>query len=208
MNEDIDQRLRLYVNHYQDYWDEMIPALDAVQASLPHESLGGLQPHEVLFGYPMPMHVDWEARTTDWSQVTPKDKLSREEAQEHVKTLQNYVAAARQAIEKAQQAMIKQANKKRRHPDFDIGDRVFVVKKNWSTTRPSDKLDYPMTRLPYKIIDKIKDNVFKLEVPPGWRATDQFNAERLRLYPDNPLPGQVSENPEGELVGENEEWEV
>ena len=208
MNEYIDQRLRLYVNHYQDDWDEMMPALDAVQASLPHESLGGLQPHEVLFGYPMPMHVDWEARTTDWSQVTPKDKLSREEAQEHVKILQNYVAAARQAIEKAQQAMIKQANKKRRPPDFDIGDRVFVVKKNWSTTRPSDKLDYPMTRLPYKIIDKIKDNVFKLEVPPGWRATDQFNAERLRRYPDNPLPGQVSENPEGELVGENEEWEV
>jgi len=63
-----------------------------------------------------------------------------------------------------------------------------VVRKNWSTTRTSDMLDYPMTRLPSKIIDKIKDNVFKLEVPPGWRTTDQFNAEQLRLYPFNPLP--------------------
>lgn len=208
MNEYIDQRLRLYVNHYQDDWDDMMPALDAVQASLPHESLGGLQPHEVLLGYPMPTHIDWEARTTDWDQVTPKDRLSREEAQNHARILGDYVNAARKAIEHAQQAMIKQANKKRRPVDFDIGDRVFVIKKNWSTTRPSDKLDYPMTRLPYRIISKIKDNVFKLEVPPSWRATHQFNAERLRRYPDDPLPGQASENPEGELVGDEEEWEV
>ena len=65
-----------------------------------------------------------------------------------------------------------------------------------------------MTRLPYGIIGKVKDNVFRIEVPNDWRATDQFNAERLRKYPDNPLPGQASENPEGELVGEDEEWEV
>jgi transposase InsO family protein len=30
MNEYIDQRLRLYVNHYQDNWAQMMPALDAV----------------------------------------------------------------------------------------------------------------------------------------------------------------------------------
>jgi hypothetical protein len=209
MNEYIDQRLRLYVNHYQDDWDDMIPALDAVQASLPHESLGGMQPHEVLFGYPMPMHIDWTERTTNWTDIVPKDKLSREEAQEHVKTLLRYTEAAQSAIQKAQERMIRQANKTRRTPDFDIGDRVFIIKKKgWATTRPSDKLDYPMTRVPYEIVSKVKDNVFKLKVPTGWRATDQFNAERLRRYPDNPLPGQANDNPDGEVLDGEEEWEV
>lgn len=37
-----------------------------------------------------------------------------------------------------------------------------------------------------------------------------FHADRLRKYPNNPLPGQVCVNPEGEAVepGEEEEWEV
>jgi transposase InsO family protein len=209
MNEYIDQRLRPYINHYQDDWDDMMPALDAVQASLPHDSLGGLQPHEVILGYPMPMHFDWAARTTDWSEVEPRDRLSREDAQKHVQHLVRYTEAAREAIKKAQEVMITQANKKRRAPDFGIGDRVFVVKKQgWSTTRPSDKLDFPMTRVPYEIIGKVKDNVFKLKVPDGWRATDQFNAERLRKYPNNPLPGQAPPNPAGDLLDGEEEWEV
>src|ERR1700694_265361 len=141
----------------------MMPALDAVQMGLPHDSLGGLQPHEVLLGYPMPTHFDWEARTKDWKAFAVRDRRSREDAQRHVETLQRYVEAGRAAIAQAQERMVEQANRKRRKPDFDVGDKVFVIKKAWSTTRPSDKLDFPLTRIPYKIISKIKDNVFRLK---------------------------------------------
>jgi hypothetical protein len=53
----------------------------------------------------------------------------------------------------AQERQAKQANKKRREPDFGPGDMVYVIKKTWKTDRPSDKLDYPLAR-PFKI-DKI-----------------------------------------------------
>jgi predicted aspartyl protease len=208
MNQYIDQRLRPYINHYQDNWSDMMPALDAVQISLPHDSLDGLSPHEVLLGYPMPMHIDWASRTTDWSEYSAKDRLSRKDAQKHIETLKGYVEAAREAISQTQGRMVARENRSRRAPDFDIKDRVFVVKKGWSTTRPSDKLDFPLTRLSYEIIGKVKDNVFKLKVPPSWRATDQFNADRLRKFPGNPLPGQANENPAGEDVSGEEEWEV
>jgi hypothetical protein len=85
--------------------------------------------------------------------------------------------------------MRTQANKKRRLPDFDIGDRVFIIKKAWSTTRPSDKLDYVLTRNYYRIKAKVKDNAFELDMPLSWRASSKFNADRLRKYNDNPLPG-------------------
>ncbi|KAK8057123.1 retrovirus polyprotein [Apiospora saccharicola] len=39
INEYLDQRLRPYVNHFQDNWAVALPAMDAVQLSMPHESL-------------------------------------------------------------------------------------------------------------------------------------------------------------------------
>jgi hypothetical protein len=38
INQYLDQRLRPYLNHYQDNWSEALPAMDAVQASTPHDS--------------------------------------------------------------------------------------------------------------------------------------------------------------------------
>jgi len=75
LNQWINQRLRPFVNHYQDNWSRAIPALDAVQASLPHDSTG-LEPHEVLFGFPMPMPFDWESRTKDFADSTQREQLS------------------------------------------------------------------------------------------------------------------------------------
>lgn len=103
--------------------------------------------------------------------------------------------------------MTKQSNKKRRIPDFGVNDSVFVVKKSWSTDRPSDKLDFSLTRCHYKI-KKMSGYSYRLEVPERWRATDVFCADRLRKYPNNPLPGQASENPDAEEIDSHEEWEV
>lgn len=61
LNQYINQRIRPFVSHSQDNWSRAIPALDAVQMCLPHKSTR-FQPHEVLFGFPMPMPFDWEHR--------------------------------------------------------------------------------------------------------------------------------------------------
>ncbi len=38
LNQYIDQRLRPFVNHFQDNWSDLLPAMDFAQAILPHES--------------------------------------------------------------------------------------------------------------------------------------------------------------------------
>ena len=81
-----------------------------------------------------------------------------------------------------------------------MGDRVFIVKKVWSTTRPSDKLDYPLTRQHYRIQRKAGHS-FVLDIPAGWKGTKTFHADRLRLFPNNPLPGQKAPEPPSEAVG-------
>jgi hypothetical protein len=50
MNQYIDQRLRPFVNHFQDNWSELLPMIDYAQATLPHESTG-LAPFQIEFGY-------------------------------------------------------------------------------------------------------------------------------------------------------------
>jgi hypothetical protein len=50
MNQYILQQLRLYVNHYQDNWSELLPMIDYAFAALPHESTG-LTPFTVDEGY-------------------------------------------------------------------------------------------------------------------------------------------------------------
>ena len=42
VNQYIDQRLCPFVNYYQDNWDELLPIVDFVQASLPHEAISQL----------------------------------------------------------------------------------------------------------------------------------------------------------------------
>lgn len=202
MNEYLDQRLRPYVSHYQDDWSERIPAMDHAQAALPHESTG-MSPHEVEMGFPMPFHFDWENRTShkELKELPGREQNLREKAQEHGQKIAEYVNSAKQHLMHTQQRMTDQANKGRRDPDFDIGDYVLILKKRqtWKTDRPSDKLDYPMTQQKFKIIGK-EGNTYTLEVPSTWRASDKYHADRLRKYPNNPLPGQQAENPQGEVI--------
>jgi hypothetical protein len=49
MNRYIDQRLRPFVNFYQDNWSELIPLMDRVQMTLPHSSIG-MTPYRLKFG--------------------------------------------------------------------------------------------------------------------------------------------------------------
>lgn len=204
----IDQRLRMFVNHYQDNWSGAIPALDFTQACLPHDSLDGLSPFEVRTGFAPDLPFDWERQTRREDMGSVQERLSRQEAQRTARTLQGYIDKARAAMQEAQDRMVEQANRHRREPDFGIGDYVFIIKKTWVTDRPSDKLDFPLTRQSYRIVGDGPHHSFELEVPPDWRGCKMFTPDRLRRDPRNPLPGQSPPRPEGELIDDEEEWEV
>ena len=60
MNQYLTQRLRPYVNFYQDNWDELLPIMDRAQVTLPHSSLGDLSPYEVYTGFEARTSFDWD----------------------------------------------------------------------------------------------------------------------------------------------------
>jgi hypothetical protein len=58
MNQYIDQRLRPFINHFQDDWDEPMTMMDYAQASLPSDTTG-FSPIEVELGYTPRASFDW-----------------------------------------------------------------------------------------------------------------------------------------------------
>jgi len=175
LNQWINQRLRPFVSHYQDNWSRAIPALDAVQASLPHDSTG-LEPHEVLFGFPMPMPFDWESRTKDFADSSSRERINRKDAQEAARRIKGYVNYARAMITKAQERQARQANRHRREPDFDVGDCVVILKQSETTSRPSDKLSFPVTQQHYEILERAATGAYRLRVPESWKGSATFTS--------------------------------
>lgn len=141
----------------------------------------------------------------------PVERLNCDDGQKMVKTIKGYIDYARESLAAAQEKQREQANRHRREPDFDVGSCVRIIKKTYSRTTdtPTDKLDFPLTTNAYKIIQK-SNHSYKLELPETWRGARVFHADRLRLHPMNPVPGQAMENPDGEDVrgAGKKEWEV
>jgi hypothetical protein len=183
VNQYFDQRLRPYINYYQDDWDQWVAMFDYQQAALWHETTGQ-SPFLTEKGYEPRTLFDWE---TPVSASTPKEHLNKEEAKALITRLHDSWERARTTMAGSQDRYAKQANKHRRAIDFKVGDKVWVSIKHWKTDRPSRKLANQIDGL-YKILEQVR-HLFKLQLPKSIRVHPIFHADRLRKDPDNPLPG-------------------
>lgn len=199
MNQYLEQRLRPFVNYYQDNWSELLPMMDYAQLTLPHSSIG-MSPFEARNGF--------KARTSfDW--INPSDKpsvLNAEKARQRVQLIHDSWRLARDMMARSQARMIKSANSHRREVDFDVGDCVWLNTKHWNTARPSLKLDNNNSG-PFKIIAR-KGNSFKLQLPASMKIHPVMSPYKLRKDPNDPLPGQVSEPADPVEIAGDIEYEV
>lgn len=203
LNQYIDQRLRPFVNHYQDNWSELLPALDFAQATLPHYSTG-LSPFELEFGYRPRRHWDWSARTR--KDCEPRELMNRKDAANFARRAFAAQEWAKKNLIVAQQRQKNAADRHRREIDFGVGDKVMLSTKGLRCGRPSKKLGHQNIG-PFRIKEKIGHS-FALELPKDMRVHNLFHADRLRKFPGNPLPGQSTDAPEPTIYHSEEEFEV
>ena len=119
MNQYMDQRLRPFVNHYQDDWDELLPMMDYAQFTLLHATTG-LSGFEIVDGYAPRTSFDWQLPKPS----TPREELNQKKAQQIARRMEEALGVAQRNMEKAQERMTTSANRKRRVEDFEVGDYV------------------------------------------------------------------------------------
>jgi transposase InsO family protein len=203
-NQWIDQRLRPFVNTFQDNWSTLIHAVDYTAATLPHDSTG-MSPFMVELGYQPRTDIDWE-RPADKIPVSDHIRKARDDAQDHIKRIHQVWEWCRTGMAKAQEKQQVQANKHRRPVDFKVKDKVWVSTKNWTSERPSRKLGY-QNEGPYEILEKVGHS-YRLKLPDSNHRHDVFAPDLLRKDPGDPLPGQRPDSPLPIVYNQEPEWEV
>ena len=188
LNQYIDQWLRPFVNHFQNNWSDLLPAMDFAQAILPHE-FTEMSPYELKLSQAPRLHFNWK----EWTQFssTVREQLTWEEAQTFAIRTQNAVKWAKSNLERAQNRMTHQANKHWREPDFVVEDWVYVTQKGWITERPSLKLNHQAADS-YRILS-MKGHSYVVNLPKHMKMNNVFHADRLRKASDDPLPEQIQD---------------
>jgi len=113
------------------------------------------------------------------------------------------------AMERVQEMMKKQFDKKRRNPqELQEGEDIWLKAKNIHSNRPSKKLDQKRYG-PFKILKMIGQGTFQLKLLEGWIIHNMFNEDLLTQCRELYYKGQHMElAPPPDIINEEEEYEV
>jgi len=102
----------------------------------------------------------------------------------------------------------EQANKSQiPSPKLEVGDEVWLLRRNVKTTRPSTKLDFKHLGK-FRILQKVSSHAYKLDLAASMKVHLVFHVSLLQPAATDPLPGQVQPAPPPIIVDDEPEWEV
>lgn len=173
-NATLEQYLRMYVSYKQDDWVHFLPfaefAVNNASASSTKES-----PFFVNTG----RHPRFDMSISIDSRSQPAVDFASS-----LTALHSYLKLE---LQRAQDSQAHFYNESRStQTTFDVGDMVFLNRKNISTTRPSLKLDHKKLG-PFKILKNINNRAYQLSLPATWGIHDTFHISLLEKH----LPSQM-----------------
>ena len=166
-NQTLEKFLRNYVNFNQDDWVTYLPMAQFAYNSAVSETTG-LSPFFANYGYqPVAFRVP-EADTVNSHEAIVRAK--------HLVALQENLS---QDIEFNNRKMAYYANKRRgQEPSLKEGDKVYLLRRNIETNRPSDKLDHRKIG-PFEIVKALSHLNYELKLPKGSRLHPVFHVSLL-----------------------------
>jgi hypothetical protein len=183
------------VNYQQDDWLDLLFQVEFAYNNITHASTGIS---------PFFANYDFHPR---FSLEIPRDFVNpsvEERATRLGHVQQNLIAE----LKLTQEWQKKQADCRRKdHPNFKVGNKVWLLRKNIATTRPCAKLDYKRLG-PFKIAKLVGLMACQLELPPQFKIHNVFHVSLLEPYHENPIPERHQEPPALVKIEGQEEFEV
>jgi hypothetical protein len=196
VNQEIEQYLRLFVNHRQNDWVEWLALAEfsynnRIQAST----------HQTPFMLNTGRHPRLGVEPLKDSKVDSVDGF--------LKRMQASRKEAEAALYKAAEDMARFYDQRRGEAvTYKVGDKVWLDGEKLRSDRPSKKLDDKRYG-PFPITEIIGPNAYKLKLPPSMKIHPVFNTVRLRPYTEDSITGRKAPpRPPPVITGDNPEWEV
>jgi hypothetical protein len=195
LNQELEQYLRIFCNYRQNDWADYVPMAEFAYNNHTHTSTKyspfyasrGYHPHTII------------------AQINESTVPKADELVDRIQSLQKEIQSALRTA----QEQTKEYYDKRHDKNFEIKEESFVWldAKNLSTTAPSKKL--ADKRLgPFRVIRKLSDLNYELELPPTLPIHPIFHINLLYPHEPDPIEGRTPEPPPPIQVAGEEEYEV
>jgi RNase H-like domain found in reverse transcriptase/Reverse transcriptase (RNA-dependent DNA polymerase)/Integrase zinc binding domain/Chromo (CHRromatin Organisation MOdifier) domain/Aspartyl protease len=193
LNQTLEQYLRAYVDYQQDNWVQLLPLAQFAYNSAENETTG-VSPFYANYGYE-PTVFKEPYKTDSESQTAILQVQQLKHLHEQLKLSIQFIATKK----------AKYYNQK--HcvgPTLKEGDKVYLLRKNLKTKRPSEKLDYKKLG-PFAISKVIGPVNYELLLPTSMRIHPVFHISLLEPAPEGTPDTPVTTT---EINSPNEEYDV
>ena len=103
-------------------------------------------------------------------------------ANERVKEIKRLHKLVRASIEKQNEWYVRATNKHKKHVEFNVGDLVWIhLRKERFPQGKFGKLK-PKVDGPFKVLKRIGNNAYEIELPNRYGVSPTFNVVDLSLY--------------------------
>jgi hypothetical protein len=187
VNQNLEQYLRFYCDYRQDDWFQLLPLAEFVYNNASHASTK-VSPFFANYG----RHPRAQLQLT-----VPGDGPVNPSAEEFANRMREIHANLREHLSNAQTTYKANYDKRAKAPPpYAVGDRVWLIRRNIKTQRPSQKLDAKRMG-PFKILQVVGESklAFKLELPPRMKIHPVFHVSLLEPYRENTIEGRIQPPP-------------
>ena len=199
MNQTLEQHLQIFCSYQQNDWADLLPLAEFAYNNAQNASTK-MSPFYANYGY----HPRYTVKVNNSAlQMNPASAA-------YAKKLKEIHDQARANLQEAQLYQKRYYDQHTKEiPSFQVGDSVWLLRKNISTTRPSQKLE--VRRLgPFKILKVVGESklAYRLELPPHYKIHPVFHISLLEPYKENTIPGREQPPPPPVAIDNNLEYVV
>jgi hypothetical protein len=165
--------LRAILKKNLKMWEECLPHVEFAYNRATH-STTKVSPFQVVYGFTPRAPID--------ILPLPTSERVHHDATERAEFILKMHETTKNNIEKMNEKYKVAGSKGRKEVKLDVGDLVWLhLRKDRFPDLRKSKL-MPRADGPFKIIEKINDNAYKLELPPDFGVSPTFNIADLKPY--------------------------
>lgn len=193
VNQTLEQYVRCYVDYNLSNWHKLLSTAEFAYSNQAHEGTKH-SPFFLEYGrHPRagPTLLK-QGVSVDLNDIVQQ----RVEAQEQAKA----------ALKLAAERMKWYYDKGVKNIPWKAGDKVMLNLRDYQTTQRAFQ---PRYEGPFKIIEKLSEVTFLLDLPPQYRHIHPvFHASKLDTYNESNIVGQTAPTPQPQMINGHKEWVV